>query len=1613
MRKQLFFVLVCLVSYGYSQEVPDLAPPTPEVAAMGKYLDVPMSLNTGTPNISVPLTSISEGGLNASVSLSYHASGIRVSEMASRVGLGWALNAGGMISRQVRGIADDHQEGFINTSNTIDHYFAQNANNRSTLFDLAMQRQQDYESDMYHINVAGLAGKFFFNQDGTIVVHQKSDLKIVALRDGITISGWQVTTPMGIQYIFGVVPGTNQKVHEIKETRFHTSTTNLPDGYINTTGWYLTQISDYNGNHINFNYSQGATAVNYWNITGQSKNLLGNGSGCSLNNVEPISMSEDIYKPIYLNSITTTGGSIVLEYNHNRTDLQHDKALTAVKLLDYNNALIDRYELDHGYFVAPNGLERLLEDGTANQRTHRLYLKSVTQQKGSKSNKVHRFTYNQTHQLPERFSFSQDFWGYYNGANNSKLYPKIVYVPYTTPIQVNGANRTVSEAHTKALLLEEITYPTGGKTKFIFESNTLSGNQDFFVGTKMKDELIPGGQLQNEPEAPGTTFETTFTLNELTDVYYKVDVEVSCTGTDLDCPKIELYKGSTLVTPWETKDYSDIQRLSAGTYTIKIENGPFQGRNYVDIMTTRKVAFNANTANEAIVGGLRVKEIQYLDQDNSMINSKKYDYQQFDNALVSSGRALNPPIFISKKIPFTNCSQDVLRSNAIFPLNGQGGSHVNYLNVTEYNIGEENGKTEYTYSYASDGAISASNEFDGIGQLMIPATDYSHRRGQLVEQKHYAYETSSGSFTLIEKTKNNFIPANDLRTESLMMGKVGDLNEAQRYDNISERYLPSSTEKTTYYPSGNVKTTSQYTYDTGYNGRTMPTQTTTTNSLGETVITKTFYPGDITSTTSLGKALSTEAYTAIGNLKTAHRIGEVIEQESWVDGQQMNTQRTNYKVWNGVALPRDIQTAKAGANLDNRVEYLAYDSKGNPLEVKQAKGTSIIYIWGYNNNYPIAKISNASYTGMPTAVTNIINSLKAASNNENTAAEEQTMRDLADDLRAQSYFENAQITSYTFDPLVGVTSMTDPRGYTTFYTYDEFNRLAYTLDDDAHVVQQNRYNYEGQQAGSGGITDVTITNPGDTAVVPGQAVTFTANATGGNAGQILYSWKVNGATEQCATSTTFTKTFNSEDSYTISLLAHDTQAKLSASSSKTITATYPALQTPSISGAANTYIVKGASVSYTASGIGGGSGNLSYEWYVNNVKQSTTSSTFSANTSATGTYTIYFKIVDTTTGATRSTANRVLRIYNPLSTPAISASKSHIVKGTSVSFSASGIGGGSGNRRYEWYVNNVKQSATGTTFSYNFPSATTYSVRFKVVDTTIPSHAVWSNTRTVRSYNTLNTPNVSPSLGSDFLKGSQITFNTSGISGGSGSRRYEWYINNAKQSYTGTKFVRTFSSAGTYTIKFRVIDNNISGLVRERSVTVYSRNPLSTPSISASKSYIVKGTSVSFSASGIGGGSGSRRYEWYINNVKQSGTGTSFSYNFPSAGTYTVKFRVIDNNIQPTHTKWSSNTRTVYSYNPLSISTTPANAVITDTEPSVTFSLNRSGGSGSFTQRWTIRRISSPATQYSGGSGTSLTFAENVSGEYEIDVEVTDTKTGQKKTKTSAVLVIKGFGGGF
>jgi hypothetical protein len=66
---------------------------SPNASGLGEYNSYPVNLSTGVPNIDVPLYTIQAGKLSLPLSISYHASGIKVDQDASFIGLGWRLMA--------------------------------------------------------------------------------------------------------------------------------------------------------------------------------------------------------------------------------------------------------------------------------------------------------------------------------------------------------------------------------------------------------------------------------------------------------------------------------------------------------------------------------------------------------------------------------------------------------------------------------------------------------------------------------------------------------------------------------------------------------------------------------------------------------------------------------------------------------------------------------------------------------------------------------------------------------------------------------------------------------------------------------------------------------------------------------------------------------------------------------------------------------------------------------------------------------------------------------------------------------------------------------------------------------------------------------------------------------------------------------------------------------------------------------------------------------------------------------------------------------------------------------------------------------------------------------
>src|SRR4051812_19271228 len=99
----VFFLSSRILGQGITNGAWSAIPPSPEASALGKYGDIQVSLATGIPNISIPFFDINTNDFSLKLNLSYHASGIKVEEIAPSTGLGWSLNAGGVITRVIRG----------------------------------------------------------------------------------------------------------------------------------------------------------------------------------------------------------------------------------------------------------------------------------------------------------------------------------------------------------------------------------------------------------------------------------------------------------------------------------------------------------------------------------------------------------------------------------------------------------------------------------------------------------------------------------------------------------------------------------------------------------------------------------------------------------------------------------------------------------------------------------------------------------------------------------------------------------------------------------------------------------------------------------------------------------------------------------------------------------------------------------------------------------------------------------------------------------------------------------------------------------------------------------------------------------------------------------------------------------------------------------------------------------------------------------------------------------------------------------------------------------------------------------------------------------------------
>lgn len=499
-------------------------PPTPNVSSLGKYGDIPVSLHTGVPNISIPIYTIKEGDISLGISLNYHSSGVKVDEIASWVGLGWSLNAGGMITRTVAGGPDEGHKALGKAISSIaGHGWYKDegipdeiTNCRLTpsnpvpqsgcaecvcvwyYYDAA-NGLVDTEPDIYSYSVNGISGKFYFDENRNPVMHPITDVKIITDFNSATneFEGWQLIGPDGTQYLFG---GENDNV-ENGYSSFQGLPGFLPE-YKSTTTWYLDKIVSANRQDTIFlEYEK--ERYGYGNRISQSVSV--NSSSCQITGdvlKAPEYLMFNSVDGVRLNRVRASSGNTTVNFNSNnlREDVQSHsnqyqanleaKYLSSIDIQSGN--FCKEFILEHSYFESDpsSGYPNDVSPYNLGFDLKRLRLKSIQEISCNQNESIppYRFIYNET-PLPRRYSLARDHWGYYNGAtSNQSLIPSVSYLCIGNQFNFGNSNRNPNESYLKAGVLEKVQYPTGGSTEFIYEGHRVNDNE-LIGGLRIKSQV--------------------------------------------------------------------------------------------------------------------------------------------------------------------------------------------------------------------------------------------------------------------------------------------------------------------------------------------------------------------------------------------------------------------------------------------------------------------------------------------------------------------------------------------------------------------------------------------------------------------------------------------------------------------------------------------------------------------------------------------------------------------------------------------------------------------------------------------------------------------------------------------------------------------------------------------------------------------------------------------------------------------------------------------------------------------------------------------------------------------------------------------------------------------
>ncbi|MGK6353529.1 DUF5977 domain-containing protein [Parapedobacter sp. DT-150] len=960
-----------------AQELPGTILPSPEAVSLFRFQTYPMDHSTGLPQINIPLYEIKSGSLSVPIELSYHASGRRVDDRDGAISLGWTLNAGGTISRTVKGSADFGAykfpypfttDGLSNQNDII--YLEQITHYKLNPLAVFQSNWKDSEYDIFSYYFGGNSGNFIFKDENDVktpvlLPYKPYVITPVYRESGSAygmLAGINVLDDKGVFYQFIPMGRYNGNDGSVIENEYRLTKIISADK-ADTISFTYTSF-----NQTRTNISQTITAIDKVSppLGDTNDDLTGENSVFSTN--------YDFYSVPRLQQINFRHGKVVFNL------VSGSDKIATIQVFDKSNNVVRNIQFNRSTLDASSA-------GTSSNITTKLDGIVFKDNVGT-GVENYAFEYYPTAATAGVLDLHhRDWWGYYNASGQNEMIPRYTNLEWVTAgnisldysIGSHTANRNPTLTGLQSGMLKKITYPTGGSSEFVYQHNRYK----HYSSTQVKNG-----------------------------------------------PGLRIYQ-------IKTND----------------RNGTTNYRTYV---------YGAD--------GNGYGAIDLVPDISTMAKESHYYYFMPNNDI----NPFNP-------YGNTTYRERVFYDDFIPQLKELAARPVIYTTVTEYfgTPDDNTGKTEYTYDYlpwSPQSFQNSRNELTIRGQHIV---DYNYwNKSSLISQKEYKNIGNNAPYQLMRETANSYNTAITEKIYGLHVERVNIFPQTEhaadpdlvysgkfvepwavlrtgsptnlpyafaKYQITAGHKSLSSSLQTVYNEDGTSHTIStSYTYNT----RQYISAITSSASDGGSLGMQTKYPFDYQGNTVLSQMVSS----------AVNMLNYPVEEIQLKDNVLVSATKTNYFNW-GSSVPRiypqTIQTRIGSLPYETKTRFHGYDNRGNLLSVSKENGPRESYIWGYQGQYPVAKVSNAAYNTIEALLggATAVNAFSASN-----PASPNTVNSFLNPLRAAAQ-RDIQVTTFTYKPLVGMTSQTDAKGMTTYYEYDNYQRLTNVKDHNGNVVTNYKYNY--------------------------------------------------------------------------------------------------------------------------------------------------------------------------------------------------------------------------------------------------------------------------------------------------------------------------------------------------------------------------------------------------------------------------------------------------------------------------------------------------------------------------------------------------------------------------